>query len=70
MLVDRLIELDAPGFFNEIAKDQDKRKICGFAPLYSLIHLLDGARGNHLNYGQAFTPETGSAVTFTSVVFE
>jgi len=69
-LVDRLLKLDAPGFFNEIAKDQDKRKICGFAPLYSLIHLLDGARGNHLNYGQAFTPETGSAVTFASVVFD
>ena len=69
-LVDRLIELDAPGFFNEIAKDQDKRKICGFAPLYSLIHLLDGASGNQLHYGQAFTPETGSAVTFTSVIFD
>ena len=68
-LVDRLSELDAPGFFNEIAKDQDKRKICGFSPLYSLIHLLDGARGNHLHYGQAFTPETGSAVTFSSMVF-
>ena len=69
-LVDRLASLDAPGFFNEIAKDEDKRKICGFSPLYSLIHLLDGARGNHLHYGQAFTAETGSAVTFTSVIFE
>ncbi len=69
-LVERLAALDAPGFFNEIAKDQDKRKICGFSPLYSLIQLLDGARGNHLNYGQAFTPETGSAVTFTSMIFE
>ena len=69
-LVDRLASLDASGFFNEIAKDEDKRKICGFSPLYSLIHLLDGARGNHLHYGQAFTPETGSAVTFTSLIFE
>jgi MEMO1 family protein len=69
-LVERLAALDAPGFFNEIAKDQDKRKICGFSPLYSLIHLLDGARGNHVHYGQAFTPETGSAVTFTSMIFE
>ena len=48
-LVERLTALDAPGFFNEIAKDQDKRKICGFSPLYSLIHLLDGARGNHVH---------------------
>jgi len=69
-LVERLAMLDAPGFFNEISKDEDKRKICGFSPLYSLIHLLDGARGRHLHYGQAFTPETGSAVTFTSMIFE
>ena len=69
-LVERLAARDAPGFFNEIAKDQDKRRICGFSPLYSLIHLLDGSQGNHLHYGQAFTPETGSAVTFTSMVFD
>jgi len=68
-LVDHLTLLDAPGFFSHIAKDQDRRKICGFSPLYSLIHLLDGVRGNALHYGQAFTAETGSAVTFTSVVF-
>jgi MEMO1 family protein len=69
-LVDRLAQLDAPGFFNAIVKDQDRRRICGFSPLYSLIQLLDGARGNHLKYSQAFTPETGSAVTFTSLIFE
>jgi MEMO1 family protein len=69
-LVDRLARLDAPGFFHEIAKDQDKRRICGFSPLYSLIHLLEKPHGQHLKYSQAITPETGSAVTFTSVVFE
>jgi hypothetical protein len=69
-LVERLAALDAPGFFHEIAKDQDRRRICGFSPLYSLIHLLDGVQGKHLKYSQAFTPETGSAVTFTSMVFE
>jgi hypothetical protein len=69
-LIERLQQLDLPGFFNEVAKDQDKRRICGFAPLYSLIHLLDGAKGNHLKYSQAVTPETGSAVTFASMIFE
>jgi len=68
-LIDRLAALDAPGFFGEIAKDQDRRRICGFAPLYSLVHLLNGSQGNNLHYGQAFTPETASAVTFTSMVF-
>lgn len=69
-LVDRLIHRDASGFFQEIAKDGDKRRICGFAPLYCLIHLLRDGIGRELKYSQAFTPETGSAVTFTSVVFD
>ena len=70
VLIDKLAGLDAPGFFSEIAKDQDKRRICGFSPLYSLIQLLDGSRGRTLKYDQAFTPETSSAVTFTSMVFD
>ena len=45
-LVERLAALDAPGFFHEIAKDQDKRRICGFSPLYSLIHLLKDGKDN------------------------
>jgi MEMO1 family protein len=69
-LVERLAALDAPGFFHEIAKDQDKRRICGFSPLYTLIHLLKDSKGQHLKYSQAFTRETGSAVTFTSMIFD
>ncbi len=69
-LVERLAARDAPGFFHEIAKDQDKRRICGFSPLYSLIHLLNDGKGQQLKYFQAFTPETASAVTFTSMVFD
>jgi AmmeMemoRadiSam system protein B len=69
-LVERLAARDAPGFFHEIAKDQDKRRICGFSPLYSLIHLLKDGKGQQVKYSQAFTPETASAVTFTSVIFD
>jgi len=32
--------------------------------------LLNGGQGNNLYYGQAFTPETASAVTFTSMIFD
>ena len=69
-LVQCLAARDAPGFFHEIAKDQDKRRICGFSPLYSLIHLLKDGTGQRLKYSQAFTPETASAVTFTSMIFD
>ncbi|MGH7827105.1 MAG: AmmeMemoRadiSam system protein B [Candidatus Binatia bacterium] len=70
LLIERLAALDAAGLFNEVAKNEDRRRICGFSPLYSLIHLLDGSRGRNLKYSQAFTRETGSAVTFTSMTFE
>jgi hypothetical protein len=69
-LIEKLEALDTEGFFHEIAKDQDRRRVCGFSPLYSLIHLLDGDRGRCVKYSQAFTRETGSAVTFTSVIFD
>jgi MEMO1 family protein len=70
LLIEKLSQVDAAGFFHEIAKDQDRRRICGFSPLYSLIHLLDGSRGRCLKYSQAFTKETGSAVTFASLIFD
>lgn len=69
-LVERLAALDAPGFFHNVAKDEDRRRICGFSPLYSLIHVLQGTEGRALAYRQAYTPETASAVTFASVLFE
>jgi AmmeMemoRadiSam system protein B len=69
-LIEKLAALDSENFFNEIAKDEDRRRICGFSPLYSLTRLLNGSRGRLLKYGQAFTQETGSAVTFTSMVFD
>jgi AmmeMemoRadiSam system protein B len=69
-LIERLASADSEGFFHEIAKDQDRRRVCGFSPLYSLSHLLGGSKGRLLKYGQAFTQETGSAVTFTSMVFD
>lgn len=68
-LIERLACADAEGFFGEIAKDQDRRRICGFAPLYSLIRLLGDGRGKCLRYSQAYTRETASAVTFASMVF-
>jgi MEMO1 family protein len=69
-LLECLAALDAAGFFHEIAKDQDRRRVCGFSPLYSLIHLLKDSKGQHLKYSQAFTPETASAVTFSSMIFD
>ena len=68
--IDKLAAADAEGFFHEIAKDEDRRRVCGFSPLYSLAYLMRGQTGRLLKYDQAFTKETGSAVTFTSMVYD
>jgi AmmeMemoRadiSam system protein B len=69
MLLERLLRLDAEGFFGAVAKDRDRRRICGFAPLYTLARSLSGPPGRLLQYRQAVHPEIGSAVTFGSAVF-
>jgi hypothetical protein len=68
--IEKLAVSDAEGFFHEIAKDQDRRRVCGFSPLYSLAYLMRGRQGRLLKYDQAFTQATGSAVTFTSMVYD
>ena len=61
---------DAAGFFADIAKDRDARRICGLAPMYTQLELLRGYRGRLLKYGIAIEPETGSAVSFAGLAID
>jgi AmmeMemoRadiSam system protein B len=61
---------DPKGFFGDIAKDHDARKICGLSPMYTLLELLPGHRGRLLKYGIAMEPDTGSAVSFASLAID
>jgi hypothetical protein len=49
--------------------DGDRRRICGVAPIYALLYLLAGARGEVLRYTQWTDPAGEAAVTFASVAF-
>lgn len=60
---------DAEGFFREMAADGDRRRICGWPAIYTLMHLLDGKRSRLLLYDQAADFETQQAVTFSSLRF-
>ena len=62
--------VDAAAFFASIAKDRNKRKICGFPAVYVLLNLVEGAKGRLLNYGKSGDPATQSIVSFASMVFE
>jgi AmmeMemoRadiSam system protein B len=61
--------MDGEGFFSSISREKDRRKICGLPSIYSMLKILDAGEGRLLKYGQAFTPETQSVVTFASLAF-
>jgi len=61
--------MDAEGFFSSILKERDRRRICGLPAIYSMLKILDAKEGRLLKYGQAFTPETESVVSFASMAF-
>jgi MEMO1 family protein len=70
----RLIEFiergDPEGFYADVLKDHDARRICGLAPMYTQLAILRGRSGRLLKYGIAMEPETGSAVSFAGVAIE
>jgi AmmeMemoRadiSam system protein B len=62
-------KMEGEGFFSSISRERDRRKICGLPPIYSMLKTLEAEEGKLLKYGQAFTPETQSVVTFASLAF-
>lgn len=62
--------MDAAGFFASVAKDNDKRRICGFPAIYVLLHLIDSAKARLLKYDKSVDPATQSIVSFASMVLE
>jgi len=61
--------VDGEGFFSSIAKEQDRRRICGLPAIYTMLHVLGAREGRLLKYGQAFTRESQSVVSFASLAF-
>ena len=59
---------DAAAFFESVAHDNDRRRICGFSPIYATLRILGGAGGEVKRYDQWPDPE--GVVTFASVVLE
>ena len=57
---------DPDAFFESVAKDGDRRRVCGLTPIYTTLRVL-GREGKLLKYGQA--PDPNGTVTFASVLF-
>jgi AmmeMemoRadiSam system protein B len=61
--------IDAEGFFSSISKEKDRRRVCGLPAIYTMLKVIEAKEGKLIKYGQAFTPETQSAVSFASMAF-
>jgi hypothetical protein len=56
---------DAEGLFRDVAKDGDRRHICGLPPTYAALRILGPHRGRLLHYGQ--WPDPNGTVTFAAL---
>ena len=61
---------DPEGFFADILKDRDARRICGLSPMYTQLELLRGRSARLLKYGIAMEPQSESAVSFASLAID
>jgi len=56
-------------FTNYIIKENDQRRISGFAPIYSLLRLIHAESGQVLRYDRGITDQYNSTVTYASMAF-
>ncbi len=56
---------DAEALFRTVARDGDRRRICGLPPIYTALRVLPGAWGRLLRYSQ--WPDPQGTVTFAAV---
>ncbi|APR77702.1 phosphomevalonate decarboxylase [Minicystis rosea] len=67
--IDLALRRDAPGFFKHVAADLATRRVCGLGPIYTMLRVLPGGRGERLNYDQHIDPDEGSIVSHASIAF-
>ncbi|MFQ5847966.1 MAG: AmmeMemoRadiSam system protein B [Candidatus Methylomirabilales bacterium] len=58
---------DPDGFFRFVSREDDRRRICGLPPIYTLLHVMKSRPGRLLHYGQAADPQ--GVVSFCSMAF-
>jgi AmmeMemoRadiSam system protein B len=69
-LIENIKRGDPDGFFADIVKDRDARKICGLSPMYTQLELLRDHPARLLMHDIAIEPQTQSAVSFASLAIE
>jgi hypothetical protein len=69
--LDHAASLDAGAFWEHVASDLEERRVCGLAPIWSLLRAVGSshARGRVLHYEQTVDREDGSIVSHAALGF-
>jgi AmmeMemoRadiSam system protein B len=68
-MLEIILKGNASKFFDFIAEEEDKRRICGFPAIYTMLKALNLKKGELLHYDQSYEKATNSLVTFCSAKF-
>jgi AmmeMemoRadiSam system protein B len=68
-VLDAALAGDADGWFNVIAAQDDRTRICGFAPTYAMLRCSELRNGRLLRYEQSDDPD-GSMVSVAAAVWD
>ncbi|MFO0668904.1 MAG: MEMO1 family protein [Polyangiaceae bacterium] len=68
--LDAAIQKKGDAFWAHVIEDLESRRVCGLAPIWSLLEVLpDASRGDVVHYEQTIDAEDGSIVSHAGVVF-
>ncbi len=68
-VLENVANCDAEALFTLVAKDRNRRRICGFPAIYMLLRSMEARQGEILKYDQGPTPDRQSVVSFAAMVF-
>lgn len=68
-MLDILCTGSAEGFLENLASENNRRRICGFPCIYAMLRSLDLKDGELLRYSQSAVDEQNSTVSYASVAY-
>ena len=68
-MLELILKGNASKFFDFIVEEDDKRRICGFPAIYTMLKAMNLRKGELLHYDQSYEKATNSLVTFCSAKF-
>jgi AmmeMemoRadiSam system protein B len=62
-------DFDAKAFFESIAQNGDRRRVCGFPPILAMLSCMQISKGHLLSFEIWHDEKNGSAVSYAGVIF-